>query len=165
MASGPVKCVAPIGSVLGEGPVWSPDGAALWFVDIKGCAIHQFHPQTSEHKTWSTPSSVGWILPIASGGWMVGLKSGLHLFDPITGSFTLYAEVEADLPNNRLNDATCSRAGGLWFGTMDDGEGADTGRIYKLNGGLVIDSGLPPVCITNGPAISPNGKVLYHTDR
>jgi xylono-1,5-lactonase len=144
--------------------VWSYDEAALWFVDIKGCAIHRFQPESGAHKTWTTPSPIGWILPVASGGWMVGLKSGLHWFDAATGQFSLYADVENHLPNNRLNDATSALDGRLWFGTMDDGESAHTGRIYKLMDGLVVDSGLPPVCITNGPAISPDGMVLYHTD-
>jgi xylono-1,5-lactonase len=164
MVSGPVRSVAPIGTILGEGPVWSPGEGSLWFVDIKGCAIHRFHPETSAHKTWATPLPPGWILPVAGGGWMVGLKSGLHLFDPMTGGFTLYADVENELPNNRLNDATCGPNGRLWFGTMDDEEASDTGKIYKLMGSSVVDSGLPRVCITNGPAISPDGKVLYHTD-
>jgi sugar lactone lactonase YvrE len=54
--------------------------------------------------------------------------------------------------------------GRIWFGSMDDGEGAATGRLYRFDRGVVADTGLAPVTITNGPAISPDGRTLYHTD-
>jgi xylono-1,5-lactonase len=161
---GPVRCVAPIGTILGEGPVWSHNEAALWFVDIKGQSLHRFHPESGAHQRWPTPSPPGWILPVQGGGWLVGLKTGLYRFDLNSGDFTLFSLVEQDLPNNRLNDATTGPDGRLWFGTMDDHERADSGRIYQLSQSVVTDSGLPPVCITNGPALSPNGNILYHTD-
>jgi sugar lactone lactonase YvrE len=47
---------------------------------------------------------------------------------------------------------------------MDDGETAATGRFYLFDRGTVTDSGLAPVSITNGPALSPDGRRLYHTD-
>jgi sugar lactone lactonase YvrE len=47
---------------------------------------------------------------------------------------------------------------------MDDAEEQLSGRIYRYADGHVADSGLAPVCITNGPALSPDGKTLYHTD-
>ena len=47
---------------------------------------------------------------------------------------------------------------------MDDGEKAVTGRFYLFDRGKVSDSGLAPVAITNGPALSPDGRLLYFTD-
>ena len=54
--------------------------------------------------------------------------------------------------------------GRLWFGSMDDGESKPTGYLYRCVNGLCADSGLPPVAITNGPALNAEGTVLYHTD-
>jgi xylono-1,5-lactonase len=164
MQIGSISCVAPLGMILGEGPVWSASENALWFVDIKSHKIHRFIPETHAHQTWATPSQPGWILPVEGGGWMVGLVDGAYLFDPQSASLTLFAPVEANLATNRLNDACVGPDGRLWLGTMDDHEKADTGRIYHLKGGSAIDVGLSPVCITNGPAISPIGDILYHTD-
>jgi sugar lactone lactonase YvrE len=47
---------------------------------------------------------------------------------------------------------------------MDDAEAADTGAFYRFADGRLAGAGLPRVCITNGPAVSPDGRILYHVD-
>lgn len=153
--------VLKVEATLGEGPVWIGD--ALWFVDIKQRHIHRFDPATGEAKRWDAPDQVGWVLP-SKTGLIVGLKTGLHRFDPETGSFALLHKPEPTRPNNRLNDATTDSLGRLWFGSMDDGEGAVTGHLFGCIKGVCADTGLPPVPITNGPAVSADGDTLYHTD-
>jgi len=157
-----VRTILPVQATLGEGPVWIGRDAALWFVDIKGRHIHRYDPATGAARRWDAPDQVGWVLPDADGGMIAGLRTGLHRFDPADGSFTLHARAESDAPGNRLNDATTDGAGRIWFGTMDDAETQASGRLYRHAAGRVTDSGLAPVCITNGPAIS--GDTLYHTD-
>lgn len=157
-----VRSVLPVGAMLGEGPVWT--GNALWFVDIKGRTVHRFDPKDGSSRTWSAPDQVGWVLPAEAGDMIAGVKTGLHRFDPVTGSFALLHDPEPDHPGNRLNDAATDRTGRLWFGSMDDGEAAMTGRLYRCDGGACRDTRLPPVAITNGPAISADGRTLYHTD-
>jgi sugar lactone lactonase YvrE len=158
------QSILTLGATLGEGPVWVARDAALWFVDIKAPAIHRFDPALECVNSWTAPAQVGWIAPSSDGLFLVGLQTGLHRFDPARGSFTLVHAPEADRPGNRLNDATVDGKGHLWFGSMDDAEVADTGRIYRFDGVDCIDSSLAPVCITNGPALSPDGTILYHTD-
>src|SRR5690606_13290687 len=81
-----------------------------------------------------------------------------------TGAFAMVASVEADRPGVRLNYACSVPAGRIWLGSMVRGECAATGRFYRFESGLVTESGLPAVSITNGPAVSPDGRLLYHTD-
>lgn len=159
-----VRSVLAVQAVLGEGPVWVAREQALWFVDIKGHKVHRFDPATGDHKSYDAPCQVGWVLPSNDGKFLAGLQQGVARFDSATGTFDVIAAPEAALPGNRLNDATVDARGRIWFGSMDDGEGAATGRLYCFDNGEVHDSGLPPVCITNGPAISPDGRTLYHTD-
>ncbi|WP_293884241.1 SMP-30/gluconolactonase/LRE family protein [Sphingomonas sp.] len=151
-----------VGATLGEGPAWIR--GALWFVDIKGQLIHCFDPASGAHRQWVTPEQVGWVLPSVNDGMIVGLQSGLHRFDPRTETFTHLHDPEPDNPGNRLNDGTTDAQGRLWFGSMDDGHVDKTGRLYSHNAGTVADTGLPPVPITNGPAISADARTLYHTD-
>lgn len=158
------KSVLSVGATLGEGPVWVARDAALWFVDIKEHRIHRFDPTSGEARHWSAPAQVGWVLPTDDGLFAVGLQSGVHRFDPVDGSFVLLHAPEAALPGNRQNDATVAPDGAIWFGSMDDGEAQDSGRFYRLYKGLCADTGLPPVSITNGPALSADGRTLYHTD-
>ena len=156
-----VRSVATVGATLGEGPVWI-DGA-LWFVDIKGCRIHRFDPTSGATTCWPAPAQPGWVLPVAGGGLLVGLQTGVHRFHAETGAFELLVELEPDRPGNRLNDATVDPAGRLWCGSMDDGEERPTGAIYRLDGRGVARV-LDGVRITNGPAVAPDGRALYHCD-
>lgn len=159
------QSVFDVAATLGEGPIWVARDAALWFVDIKSHHIHRFDPELGVARTWKAPAQVGWIVPTHDGLFAVGLQTGVHRFDPAgSGSFTLLHAPEAHLPGNRLNDATVDAQGRLWFGSMDDSEEAASGRFYRAHGETCADSGLPPVSITNGPALSPDGRVLYHVD-
>lgn len=152
------------GALLGEGPVWDTARQGLWFVDIKQHRVHLLLPETVQVQTWETPSQVGWVAPSIDGLFVAGLQDGLARFDPAAGSFTLIATVEPDLPDNRLNDATVAADGSILFGTMDDREASQTGRFYRWDGKTVAPLAIDPVCITNGPAISPDQGTLYHVD-
>ncbi len=149
---------------LGEGPVWLERDQALWFTDIKRQQVHRYTPATGERRSWDSPEQVGFVLPRQSGGFIAGLQSGLHNFDETSGEFDLIEPVEPDRPANRLNDGVVDPAGRLWFGTMDNGEGGKTGSFYCYDHGRLIHSGISGIAITNGPAISPDGRILYWVD-
>ncbi|MDR6788069.1 sugar lactone lactonase YvrE [Sphingomonas sp. BE138] len=151
-------------ATLGEGPAWDPARGVLWFVDIKQQHVHRFDPASGEVTTWSAPAQVGWVLPAADGALLAGLQTGLARFDPEAGAFAHLADVEPDLPGNRLNDATVAADGSVYFGSMDDGESAITGRVHRWDGKQVTTTGIAAVSITNGPGISPDGTTLYHVD-
>jgi sugar lactone lactonase YvrE len=153
-----------VAAELGEGPVWVERDHALWFTDIKKRKIHRFDPATGGRQTWSAPEQVGFVLPAEDGGFVAGLMSGLHRFDEATGRFTLIAEIEPDRPRNRINDGVVDSTGRLWFGTMDNGESAKTGAFYRFERGLVAPTGVEGIAITNGPALSPDGRILYFVD-
>lgn len=148
---------------LGEGPVWMARDDAVWFVDIKGLRIHKYEASTGAAWSWAAPAQPGFIVPLPDGRWIAGLKTGLHTFDPRSGRFELLAKVENPSLGNRLNDGFVDAKGRLWFGSMDDGEKNLSGALYRLDGRkpVRVDDGY---CVTNGPAMSPDGKTLYHTD-
>lgn len=158
-----VECVWPVGAILGEGPVWSADEQAVWFVDIKAPAIHRFHPATGDRRTFPAPARVGFVAPTGDGQFVAGLKTGLHRFNPESGNFTLLHVVEPHAPNNRLNDGFVDSEGFLWFGSMDDTEEEPSGALYQLGSGGCIRRD-PGYIVSNGPAESPDGQTLYHTD-
>jgi D-xylonolactonase len=147
---------------LGEGPLWA-DGA-LWFVDIKKRKIHRCDADGGARRSWDAPEQVGFLLPAEGGGFVAGLESGLYRFEAETGAFALLTEVERDRPGNRLNDGVVDPSGRLWFGTMDNGERAPTGSFYSYHRGALRPSGLTGIAITNGPAVSPDGRILYWVD-
>ena len=154
-------CVWPLGCELGEGPLWWE--SALWFTDIKRKTVHRFDPETGNGDSWQAPSEVGFLAPLDAHRFIAGAKTGLYEFAPGTGDFTRIRQVEPDRPFNRLNDGAVDPQGRLWFGSMDDGESQPSGQLYRFHRGSLapMDSGY---VITNGPAISPDGRTLYHTD-
>jgi sugar lactone lactonase YvrE len=153
-----------VAAELGEGPVWVERDKALWFVDIKKQQIHRYDPAGGGKRSWDSPEQVGFLLPAQRGGFVAGLQSGLHHFDDSTGTFELIVEVEPGLPDNRLNDGVVDPQGRLWFGTMDNGERAKTGGFYCFADGRLIHTGIGDIAITNGPAVSPDGRLLYFVD-
>ena len=158
------KSVWNLAAELGEGPVWVERDRALWFVDIKKQQIHRYDPSDGGKRNWDAPEQVGFILPAESGGFVAGLQSGLYHFDERSGEFDLIVEVEPNLPTNRLNDGVVDPEGRLWFGTMDNGEKAKSGAFYCFAGGKLIRTAIDDIAITNGPCVSPDGRLLYFFD-
>ena len=155
------ECIWPLAAELGEGPLWW--NGALWFTDIKQDRIHRFDPATGQGKSWEAPAAPGFLAPLRDGGFLVGAKLGLFRFDPNSGNLRFLEAVEPDRLGNRLNDGAVDPKGRLWFGSMDDSEKDSSGTLYCLRPGgpEAMDEGY---VITNGPAFSPDGRTLYHTD-
>jgi sugar lactone lactonase YvrE len=164
MAGGEPRNVWDLAAELGEGPVWVERDSALWFVDIKKQQVHRYDPASGEKKSFAAPEQIGFILPAERGGFVAGLQSGLHHFDESNGTFELIVEVEPKLPTNRLNDGAVDPRGRLWFGTMDNNEKAKTGAFYCFADGRLTRTPIDNIEITNGPAVSPDGRILYVVD-
>jgi len=156
--------VWPLAAELGEGPVWVERDRALWFVDIKKQQIHRYDPASGARRSWDAPEQVGFILPAERGGFVAGLQSGLYHFDDNSGAFDLIVKVDEDFPANRLNDGTVDPKGRIWFGTMDNQERDRSGAFYCFANGKLTRTAIGNIAITNGPAVSPDGRILYVVD-
>ena len=148
----------------GEGPVGVERDQALWFVDIKKQQVHRYDPADASRRSWDSPEQVGFILPAEGGAFVAGLQSGLYRFDEKSGAFELIVEVEADKPSNRLNDGVTDPDGRIWFGTMDNGEKEKSGAFYCFARGKLLRTSIDGISITNGPTVSPDGRILYFVD-
>ena len=158
-----MRCVADVQAVLGEGPVWVGREAALYWLDIKGLKIFRLG-EDGEVESWPTPFRIGSIAPRAGGGFIAGTEHGFALVDLDSNSFDLIADPDANLPGNRFNDGKVDRSGRFWAGTMDDREESARGTLYRLDSDrrwTAVDRGYR---VTNGPAFSPAGDVMYHND-
>ena len=159
--AGEPTVVWPLAAELGEGPVWVERDRALWFVDIRKHQIHRFDPASGARRSWTAPEQVGFVFPAERGGFVAGLESGLFHFDQVSGEFDLIATVESDKSSNRLNDGVVDPEGRLWFGTMDNQEREKSGAFYCFADGQVLPTGIEGITITNGPTVSPDGRLLY----
>jgi sugar lactone lactonase YvrE len=152
-------------AILGEGPLWVPRESAVYWVDIKGRALHRLSLADESHTRWSMPQMLGWVVRRRDHpGFIAGFESGFaRLFlDPVR--IEPVCAPEAHLPNSRMNDAAVDRAGRIWAGTMDDREQAPTGCLYCLDPAGNCTRRDTGYVVSNGPTFSPEHDVLYHTD-
>lgn len=157
-------CIWDVGARLGEGALWHASSRSVYFVDIKGHRIHRCAADGSARRSWEAPGQPGFVVPTNAGGLVCALEDGLYRLDESSGEFTCLRKVEHDLPGNRFNDGHVDAGGNLWFGSMDDAQAAATGALYRLGRDGSLTRADHGYLITNGPAISPDGRTLYHTD-
>ncbi|WP_454020969.1 SMP-30/gluconolactonase/LRE family protein [Azospirillum sp. Marseille-Q6669] len=162
-------CVWEAGAQLGEGPVWSPSRNALFAVDIRGSRLLRYSPADGRGRDWPLEEAACWLVERADGaGFVAGLRSrrlvGLTLDGDRLSVGPEMLRLEEDTPGNRLNDAMADTAGRLWVGSMDDAEQEASGALYRVgpDGSVArVDEGYR---VSNGPALAPDGRTLYHTD-
>jgi len=147
--------------MLGEGPMWVPQERALWFVDIDGGAVHKYAPDTNTRETFSCGGRPSFIVKAEDGSLLVGSLSRVHRLE--SGKLGTPVTTIDQAAHNRTNDATVDDKGHLWFGTMDDNHREPSGALYCFQQGKLRNMGCAAV-ITNGPAVSAHGQILYHVD-
>lgn len=159
-----VHCVAPLRTLLGEGPSWSPRDGALYWVDILAPAVHRYDPVTGTDHEVKLGAMVSAVIPKTTGGLLVATPSGLMTLDMGSKSLSLLCHPEADRPGNRYNDGKCDRLGRLWIGTLDIGVAANRGSLFRVDadgGSKRMDTGFT---VSNGLGWSPDNALMYFTD-
>jgi xylono-1,5-lactonase len=160
----PVTAALAADALLGEGVLWDASRQTVWFVDIKRHRLWHFDPATGASGFAQAPDQIGWAIPTEEGPILCGIKDGLYTFAPETGSFDRLCAIPGEPAANRVNDACTDPWGRVWFGTMDDGERAPTGRFYVFDRGDIRAAGPDGIAITNGPAVNAAGDRIYFTD-
>jgi sugar lactone lactonase YvrE len=148
---------------LGECPLWHPQEAALYWIDIAACAVHRHNPVNGIHRSWSMPSEPGCIAWSTSGGLVVALRSGLYLLDTTSGSLEELCPAPYDPTKMRFNDGRCDMQGRLWVGTVYEPRDRPLASLFCVERGKLRDSG-NRVTVSNGVAFSIDNRTLYHAD-
>ncbi|MDB5430044.1 MAG: Gluconolactonase [Caulobacter sp.] len=158
-------CVWPAGAILGEGPLWSDRDNAVYWVDILAPAVHRYGLGDGSTRSWPMPEPIGWLIERRdAAGFIAGFRSGFALLELEPLRIRPLLNPEPERPQNRMNDAKADAAGRIWAGTMDMAIVEASGALYRFDPTGAcrrMDDGYR---ITNGPAFSPDGRSLYHTD-
>ncbi|MFT4513968.1 MAG: sugar lactone lactonase YvrE [Planctomycetota bacterium] len=156
--------VCDVTSRLGEGPLWHESEDTIYWVDIEGRAIHRHWLMNRQTQTFAMPERIGCIARRSRGGLVAGLQSGFAWVDLKHDTVTPIIDPEAGQPDNRFNDGKCDAHGRFWAGTMDTLMRGAAGVLYRLDPDGSVHAMDDGYGITNGPAWSPNGTVMYHND-
>ncbi len=147
----------------GEGPVWHD--CSLWFVDIEGHQVCSFNPVSGEDNSWDVSERVGFAIPRASGGLIIGGDSGLSFFDPETQTKTPIIDPEPDKkPDNRFNDGKCDPAGRLWAGTISTVKKEGDATLYRLDTEHELTVQYPNVTNSNGLCWTKGNSTMFYID-
>ena len=150
-------------ATLGEGPCWEPSAGALYWTDIPAHQIHRLAADGT-HTAWDAGQPVGAVVTRAAGGLALAAKDGFWALDPATGQQVLLAHVEADVPENRMNDGACDSAGRFFAGTMAEDESPGAGALYRLGPDHGVTRLVTGLSISNGIGWNLDESRMYYVD-
>ena len=159
-----VKAVWEINAELGEGPMWSADEDAVYWVDIFQSKVHRYGHRKGEKTTWIFEDAITSLAERESGGFVGTLHDGYAEINFNVLSVKPIALPESDMPGNRFNDGKIDSGGRYWAGTMDIAQTAESGSLYRLDADLSWERCDSNYVICNGPTFSLDNSVIYHTD-
>lgn len=150
---------------LGECPLWCDRTGTLYWTDIESATLGRWCEADGSVRHWTLPERVGSFALCEDGSrLLLGLASGIALFDMASGALSPIVPVEADQPDTRINDGRCDRQGRFVFGMYHRKE-EPVGHFYRVNRDLRIERlALPPAGVGNSIAFSPDGATMYYTD-
>ena len=151
---------------VGECPLWHPQEAALYWVDIEACAVHRLHPASGEHRQWqmaAQPSALA-LSAGADGGLIVALRSGIIHLNTQDGSVREIAPAPYDTSITRFNDGRTDAAGRFWIGTIYEPRDRPAAQMFCLERGILRLVWSGGMTNSNGLAFSPDQHTLYHAD-
>lgn len=151
---------------LGESALWHPVEQALYWIDLHGPAIHRLDPVTKVVVHWHVPdaNTIGSIAFASRGRLIAAAEHEIRLFDTVTGKTEFFADPNERRPGLGYNDSKVDRHGRYWVGNYDSAEAAPRAILYRVgrDGSAAIgDSGF---VVCNGPAFSPDNRILYFSD-
>ena len=157
--SATIECVAPVGSVLGEGPVWDERSGTLYWVDIKAPALYATDVAARQTRRWPMPERIGAIGLREGPGLVAALKSGFAFIDLPAGTVHPIVDPERDRPGNRFNDGKVDRARPLLGGQHGRrGARSPQAHLYRLDPDLSVERFEIGFRLTNGIGWSGDGR-------
>ncbi|CAH0720266.1 unnamed protein product, partial [Brenthis ino] len=160
---------------LGEGPHWSHDHQALFFVSIFDKTIHKYDPATNKHTRAKLDDMPGFIIPVEgkTDKFVVGVKRNVVVVqwdgEGEAKVIRKVAELDQENPDNRINDAKADPRGRLFVGTMgyeyEPGKfHLKKGALYRIDADGSVRKVEKDVDISNGLCWDLKEKAFYYAD-
>jgi L-arabinonolactonase len=154
----------PVGNTLGEGVLWDDLARRAWWTDIQERRLYRYDPKTRALETFPLPERLGSFGFIQGSERVVAaFESGFAYYQPETGKLEWIARPPHGPGTLRFNDGRVDRQGRFWAGSMVEGAGKATGKLYCLTQG-VASVHLTGISICNSVCFSPDGRHMYFAD-
>ncbi len=152
-----------------EAPRVSPEGD-VWFSDLTGGGVFRKRPGKEVETMLADRMWVGGMLFDRSGQVVLSGKGGIVALDPTTGEVTTVLDAIDGKPIVAVNDMEGDGKGGFFAGTIDfdailtRGETPEPGQFFHMSAWGKLTILRSDVFASNGIALSPCGKWLYHSE-
>ena len=173
VASGPLRCVAPVGDRCGEAATWSPRERALYWCDVNRFLIHRMDREESVHSWLFDEPVTALSLTTDPDRLLVALGSRIVLWRPADDHREDHGFVCDNWPTARLNDGRAAPNGDFWIGSMGHNVGPN-GEALAAEAGHGVLSRIRPggfasvhkreLGISNTLCWSPDGTIFYFGD-
>jgi L-arabinonolactonase len=163
-ASADLVDIISVGNTLGEGVLWDPVDQRVWWTDIHERRLLRYDPLQRAFETFDLPERLGSFGFVAGSGEIVAaFESGFAIYHPESKRLAWLSRPEHGAKNLRFNDGRVDRQGRFWSGSMVEGKGEPTGKLYCLSG-ATAEVRLTGIAISNSICFSPDGRYLYFAD-
>jgi sugar lactone lactonase YvrE len=152
----------PMQHELGETPIWVPEENALYWVDIGQHMIYRIDTTTGEYQSFKPDMPVRGLCRRTADSWLVITDTGLAFWDRNTNACEFIVNPYSENPDLQFNDGTIDRQGRLLVGSYNSARlEAPDGSLYRLDTDQRLNRLDGGLVLSNGIAISPDGKTLY----
>ncbi|MEM8982410.1 MAG: SMP-30/gluconolactonase/LRE family protein [Pseudomonadota bacterium] len=160
--------VVPTTNTLGEGVLWDPVDAAVYWTDIEESQFFRYVPATRHMADWRTPERLCAFARCQDNARLLcAFESGFGFWHPGSTSIEWIARL-ATYPDVRLNDGRTDRQGRFWCGSLHEATISEqqraAGTLFSLDASGQLQTHRDAVRISNSVTTSPDGRWLYFTD-
>lgn len=149
---------------LGEGALWDAEGQRLFFIDILGPALIEYHPETGKKSEHEMPSMIGTVVVEDDQHVLVALVDGIYRYNLESRELSFVVCPPENDSTQRFNDGKCDPAGRFWVGTMSLVGGKETSHLFMMNNDGEVSVKLDGITISNGIVWSSDKQKMYYID-
>ncbi len=155
------ECVVDKACHTGEGPLWHPEEACLYWLDIPQARLFRHTPASGRTEAFDTKVPVGGVTLHEDGRLLLFMAEGaVRLWRD--GTMETVLESLPEERGNRFNDVIADPEGRVFCGVMSTPERA--GRLYRLDPDGRIHVVLEGTQTANGMGFSPDLQHFYFCD-
>ena len=156
--------IVDVGNTLGEGVLWDIVSERLWWTDIQERRLFRYEPVRRVLETFELPERLGSFGFVEDSDRLIAaFESGFAFFHPQSGEIEWIDRPPHAADNVRFNDGRVDPAGRFWAGTMVEGRGVPTGKLYCLRNGIT-EVHLNGIAICNSLCFSADARHLFFAD-
>ena len=150
-----------LNAILGEGPLWHPREACLYWLDIEAGSLFRYYPQSDQVNTFSLGKRAGCFAFRQKGGLIIATENGLAYWDENMGLSANFVDLYPLGSANMMNDGRVDSAGRFWVGSKGP---TGTSSLFRIDPDGKVTTILEGLTISNGIDWSPHNRFCYYVD-